>query len=240
MTNVGLARKAVIKLRPSESVGALATKYRSLFNSTWPRIFSVSGRVNRKTQQIVIGSTWVGLRGGLAGIPPMCEDNDVSPRAIAADLFDLLLKESRNVHQRIIDGKRYGVTQYEEGITQSLLLEVTRNSPTATVVMYTHAEESHETGADWAWWWEGEHRWFGALVQAKRLNAKQLTYDFAYRPRNSSVSQIDLLFQAAAQQQLPPLYVLYGGSVAMDLTTGLVVESLSTRPPWAPPFCLEL
>ena len=41
--------------------------------------------------------------------------------------------------------------------------------PNILVRTYTRWEESRESGADWAWWWEGETRWFGALVQAKRL-----------------------------------------------------------------------
>ncbi len=72
------------------------------------------------------------------------------------------------------------------------------------------------TGADWAWWWEGERRWFGALVQAKRLQPGAGRYDFGYRPRSSASNpspqrQIDLLMQAARQFDLPPLYVLYNG-----------------------------
>lgn len=135
---------------------------------------------------------------------------------IAKRLFNALLRQSRALHSRMLDGHLHGVEQHEETLTESLLLELSRAMPSVTVRTYTRAEESRETGADWAWWWEGDRRWFGALVQAKRLDPTTQSYDFGYMPRPSRRQadpqrQIDLLMEAARDLDLPPLYVLYNG-----------------------------
>jgi hypothetical protein len=142
----------------------------------------------------------------------------VPPHAAVANRFFkvLLLLQSRNLHQQMLDGKALGVEQHEETLTESLLLELSRGSSYVKVRTYSKAEESRTTGADWAWWWEGERRWFGALVQAKRLDPRTGRYNFGYRPtpspRNAAPQrQIDLLMDAARSLDLPPLYVLYNG-----------------------------
>jgi len=113
----------------------------------------------------------------------------------------------------MVDGRRLGVEQQEETLTESLLLEIIRKSRTITVHTFSRTEEGR-TGADWAWWWEGDRRWFGAIVQAKRLNQRTGQVDFGYRTRPSGSNpaperHIDLLLEAARDLQLPPLYVLY-------------------------------
>ena len=121
----------------------------------------------------------------------------------------------------MVDGRHLGVEQHEETLTESLLLELSRKSPTVAVHTYTRTEESR-TGADWAWWWEGDRRWFGALVQAKRVDPRSGHFDFGYRPRPSPRNpeperQIDLLLDAARDLELPPMYALYNGpDIAID------------------------
>lgn len=133
-------------------------------------------------------------------------------------LFDELAAQSRAVALRLADGRRLGVEQQEETITESFLLELARAQPLVKVRTFTRAQESRETGADWAWWWEGQHQWFGALVQAKRLSVQgaEFGYDFGYRPRRSDSRpdperQIDLLLRAARDWDLPALFALYNG-----------------------------
>lgn len=133
-------------------------------------------------------------------------------------LFDELAHQSRGVARSLADGRRYGVDQHEETITESLLLDLARSQPNVKVRTFTRMEESRETGADWAWWWEGERRWFGALVQAKVLKDRNglSGYDFGYRPKVSNYRpdperQIDLLLKASKHWDLPPLYALYNG-----------------------------
>jgi hypothetical protein len=145
-----------------------------------------------------------------------CQDVGVPPRKVADRFFTLLLSQSRNLHQRMLDGSAVGVEQHEETLTESLLLEVARRAPNVTVRTYSRQQESRVTGADWAWWWQGERRWFGALVQAKRLDPHSGRYNFGYTPRSSTRNtspqrQIDLLMAAARDLELPPLYVLYNG-----------------------------
>lgn len=118
-------------------------------------------------------------------------------------LFDELDAQARAVALRMSDGRRLGVEQQEETITESLLLELARAQPRVKIRTFTRAEESRTTGADFAWWWEGEHQWFGALVQAKRLvpQGSDFGYDFGYRPRRTDARptperQIDLLLRA--------------------------------------------
>ena len=79
------------------------------------------------------------------------------PHAAVANRFFkvLLLLQSRNLHQQMLDGKALGVEQHEETLTESLLLELSRGSSYVKVRTYSKAEESRTTGADWAWWWKG-------------------------------------------------------------------------------------
>lgn len=139
--------------------------------------------------------------------------------AEAQQLFDVLLDQSRSVFHRLSDGRALGVEQHEETITESLLLEMRRAQPEIVVKTFSRAEESRKTGADWAWWWEGERTWFGALVQAKRLveqRAGSFGYAFDYRPQPSKANpnpdrQIDLLMAASRRFELPPMFALYNG-----------------------------
>jgi len=119
----------------------------------------------------------------------------------------------------MLDGRQFGVEQHEETLTESLLLEIARSHPSVAVRTFSRKEESNESGADWAWWWEGERQWFGAIVQAKRLSSQgrgAFGYDFSYRPKKTDARpdperQIDLLLRASRTFDLPALYVLYNG-----------------------------
>ncbi|WP_374113362.1 DUF6615 family protein [Frankia sp. AgB1.8] len=121
------------------------------------------------------------------------------------------------VHQRIGDGIRIGISQSEETVTESILLDIALQVPNIQVKTFTRKQEA-ATGADWEWWWEGERYWFGMLVQAKRLHhntSGQPWYEFWHATRESRygpwVKQVDQLLEASRQCGLPAIYVLYNG-----------------------------
>jgi len=121
-------------------------------------------------------------------------------------------KWARWVGRRIASGQQYGIRQPEETLTNSLLLDLRRALPDLNVQMTSRAAESVE-GADWEWWIEGESKWFGALIQAKRTTRRGLI-DFGYAPSKSvrnpnPAKQIDSLIKTARARGIPPLYVLY-------------------------------
>ncbi|MGM7644431.1 DUF6615 family protein [Nocardia sp. JW2] len=117
--------------------------------------------------------------------------------------------------RRVADGERLGIRQPEETLTNSLLLDLRRDLPNLQVQMIGRADESTQ-GADWEWWIEGRTRWFGALIQAKRLSEAG-TYSFNYKPEPSKrnphpARQIDSLIATAKALDIPPLYVLYNNT----------------------------
>ncbi|HJQ94831.1 MAG TPA: DUF6615 family protein [Acidimicrobiia bacterium] len=135
------------------------------------------------------------------------------PRYSTATLFDSLRARSIGAHRRIADGKRWGVEQSEDTITETLLLSLRRAFPYLKVRHFTRYGES-KTGADWEWWWRGSDRWFHVLVQAKRLIRLRrgvLGYRFDYKVGEERIPQYELLLRAATTRLAAPIYVLYNG-----------------------------
>jgi hypothetical protein len=143
-------------------------------------------------------------------LPPMPSGPD------QFQLFSQLVSRAVWTGRRQRDGIRLGVPQDEETITNSVLLDLRLMLHRLQVITLTHREESR-TGADWVWWWQGYDRWFGFLVQAKRLHAIGSAghgYDLGYRPTATSGTrrgrQIDTLINTELATGLPATYVLYG------------------------------
>jgi hypothetical protein len=104
----------------------------------------------------------------------------------------------------------------EETVTETLLLDLALElGPHLAVEPFTKYAESHETGADWEWWFcdgQGQPA-FGMRVQAKKLKSTKAGvpyYDLAYTPKNGK-RQVDRLCEAAKAKKLPAIYALYNG-----------------------------
>ncbi|WP_222272880.1 hypothetical protein [Modestobacter marinus] len=125
------------------------------------------------------------------------------------------------VQARLDQAARLGVDQHEETLTQSVLLDLRRRVPELGVKVFTRQEENRTFGADWLWWWRGRDRWFGHLVQAKRLvpfSRDRAGYSIGYRPAgvdpdgNQRSMQIETLLGASEELQVPAIYALYNPS----------------------------
>lgn len=136
------------------------------------------------------------------------------------EVFAALLDQSVITHHRIVAGESAGIRQSEETITETVLLDLKIRLPNLRIATHTHLTES-SSGADWEWWIEGDSRWFGMLVQAKKLHAinKRQTafgYGFGYPPYSAVGDlQVDRLIHTAENQselELAPVYVLYNGT----------------------------
>ncbi|MDI9933152.1 hypothetical protein QM588_22265 [Rhodococcus sp. IEGM 1354] len=140
--------------------------------------------------------------------------------------FFALLGLSIDTHRRIVAGERSRIRQSEETITETILLELSISLPNLRISTHSRRKESR-SGADWEWWIEGNTRWFGMLVQAKKLHAARGHpnggYGFGYAPQSASGElQVDRLIYTAehrASPTLAPIYVLYNGT---DKTTSQV------------------
>lgn len=118
------------------------------------------------------------------------------------------------------DVERAGFRAKEETLTELLLARMAQH---ATVEVFSRREESHDTGADWIWWFHQGDDWFGLLAQAKRLKKPVngvSRYDFDYRPRGGRPSQRATLLSAARWLGVPAAYVLYNGKGLPRGTTG--------------------
>jgi hypothetical protein len=136
------------------------------------------------------------------------------------EVFAALLDQSVITHHRIVAGESAGIRQSEETITETVLLELKTRLPNLRISPHNHSKES-DSGADWEWWIEGDSRWFGMLVQAKKLHAinKRQTafgYEFGYPPYSAVGDlQVDRLIHTAEDEselELAPVYVLYNGT----------------------------
>lgn len=126
-----------------------------------------------------------------------------------------LMERARWVQRRLDRAVQLGVDQHEETLTQSVLLDLRIELPQLSISVYTRQEESRFSGADWMWLWEGDEKWFGHLVQAKRLKYSaggKLVYNVGYRPR-LRVPQIETLLAASRRHDMPAIYALYNPSV---------------------------
>lgn len=124
-----------------------------------------------------------------------------------------------NTHLRITAGERAGIRQSEETITETNLLELSVMLPNLRISTHTRKEESR-SGADWEWWIEGNTRWFGMLLQAKKLHrigtSGNSGYGFGYAPQSGNgdlqVDRLILTAEARTVHKLAPVYALYNGT----------------------------
>ena len=136
-------------------------------------------------------------------------------------VWDALVRGRQAVARALAVGATSGPEPDEETLSWLLQSTAVWSSDRIAVRRFTRHEESHYTGADWLWWWEGaEDEWFGCLVQAKRLIAdpRGPTFGFDYRTSSSPAnpdppSQIQRLLDAADALDVPAAYILYRSPV---------------------------
>ncbi len=123
-------------------------------------------------------------------------------------IFKLL---ARSTWKDLQDAKRFDFSLGEETITDQLLLSLIRACPTEVVIKKSSKlREGLTTGADWEWWFCGNHTAFGMRVQAKRLFPKSLKYEgLGKLAGESEVKQVDLLLQNARKGPLYAIYCFY-------------------------------
>lgn len=97
----------------------------------------------------------------------------------------------------------------EESITDFVLLFLRDRHRNSVFVRKFNRRQERRTGADWEWWFTDGARWFGMLVQAKRLNPAQLTYDNLFHGRKSNHARQSNSIIATAKAAMPRLYPAY-------------------------------
>lgn len=111
--------------------------------------------------------------------------------------------------QSMQDATQYALPIGEESITDFALLFLRQQSPSSVFIRKFTRRQEWRTGADWEWWFTDGARWFGMLVQAKRLNPTQQKYENLLRGKKSNhANQVNALIRRAGAQH-PPLYPAY-------------------------------
>lgn len=96
----------------------------------------------------------------------------------------------------------------EESVTDWLLFETSERLPWVRYRKFTRHEESRKSGADWDWWLVSRRASLGLRVQAKKVVAGTDHYrGLAHTSRTGL--QIELLLEAARQENLLAFYALY-------------------------------
>jgi len=122
-------------------------------------------------------------------------------------LCEVAQKNSRWVWRRLEQFRQYGVTVYEESVTDFFVLNYRRWAPAGFEVKTFTRREEKKSGADWEWWFGSTGGlWLGMRVQAKIINPR--THAFDYLHHNHGI-QTTTLIDAAAEKALIPLYCLY-------------------------------
>ena len=144
----------------------------------------------------------------------------------AAALAVALAERADWVGRRMADGRKLGVPQSEEGLTESLLLDLRMSFPQLRIRPVGSRNREAQEGHDWEWWIQGPTQWFGARVQAKVQHgaAGAESYLLGYRVGRKKEGtlqprQVDLVLAAASVRGLPAVYALYNprdGGVSAD------------------------
>lgn len=97
----------------------------------------------------------------------------------------------------------------EESITDFVLLFLRSRHRNTVFVRKFNRRQERKSGADWEWWFTDGTRWFGMLVQAKRLNPVQLTYDHLFHGGKSNHARQANSIIGSAGAAIPHLYPAY-------------------------------
>jgi len=117
-------------------------------------------------------------------------------------------RELRRVSKHVNRWLRAQPNVGEESLTDWMLYSLSSRLPWVKYRKFTRYQESHQSGADWEWWFVSQNAALGARVQAKKFDPGADVYPaLAYKPRTGL--QIKTLLQASARDSLVPLYILY-------------------------------
>lgn len=115
----------------------------------------------------------------------------------------------------------------EESLTDWFLYRLSASFAWIRYLQFTRHKEATATGADWEWWLVGDDRSLGIRVQAKNFAGVDDVYPLlAYANRHGL--QIELLLEAAAQDNLLPLFALYHADPPVRTT---LCPGWSSHPP---------
>ncbi|MEH2188828.1 MAG: DUF6615 family protein [Nostoc sp.] len=133
----------------------------------------------------------------------------------AVDVFENI---ASSTWQRIYLGEVYHVSQGEETITDSNLLEIAKANCPEVRVIKTPKNKEKEKGTDWEWW-IGNNRlgWLRYAVQAKKINPGTTRYDKLKHKHVDNTLQIDMLEKYAKENGAIPLYCFYNYLENVDL-----------------------
>lgn len=96
----------------------------------------------------------------------------------------------------------------EESITDWLLFEASERLPQVRYYKFNRFEEARDSGADWDWWFVGNHVSMGWRVQAKKLKKDADNYADIARANRFGL-QVEKLLASSAAENLLPFYSLY-------------------------------
>jgi len=117
---------------------------------------------------------------------------------------------SERTWHRMKNNKMSGIKIGEETITETNLQDLDLlKLPYFHVWDFSKYQESHETGADWEWWFVDNNFYYGMAVQAKKLNEDDHTYSIDYKPQKTQYFQIKRLLDYSKRMNLTPSYCFY-------------------------------
>lgn len=134
---------------------------------------------------------------------------------VTARLAIALCRSAISTGGFLADGTRFGIKPGEESVTDQILIQLSREVPELRINKVARHDEV-DVGADWEWWIEGQEKWFGFLVQAKRVHRRssgRWAYNLGYRPAPKEGQerplQVEALIGSAEALNLPAMYALY-------------------------------
>lgn len=118
-----------------------------------------------------------------------------------------------DVWDKIGNGKKYGISQGEETLTDNILLYLASQNLSEIKIIQTPKDVESVKGTDWEWWIGNRNQgYLRYAVQAKKLDAKSNRYtslNHKVGVGTSALFQHDILEQYAQANQAIPLYVFY-------------------------------
>lgn len=118
-----------------------------------------------------------------------------------------------DVWNRIGNGKKYGISQGEETLTDNILLYLASQNLSDIKIIQTPKNVESVKGTDWEWWIGNRNQgYLRYAVQAKKLDAKSNRYTSLKHKvgvGGSALFQHDILEKYAKANQAIPLYAFY-------------------------------
>jgi len=130
----------------------------------------------------------------------------------SGNLCEDFIAKAKQTWNRIKLSALWGMSIFEETITDINLLDLQINHPNEITTKKFKKNEEARIGADWEWWIGSDDFWLPLRVQAKIVDPTTLRYPhLGYKSPNSPLRQIDLLIKYSLNDTPPriPIYVFY-------------------------------